>query len=51
MIRIVPRWLGPFTRTRPSRSTLAALLCVAVALLSYGLLVAYESGARMASVH
>jgi hypothetical protein len=48
MIRFTPRWPFSFATSlakvpRPSRSTIAALVCAAVALLSYLALVSYES--------
>jgi hypothetical protein len=44
MIRINLRWPMAFAKTaRPSRSTIAAVVCAAVALLSYLALVSYES--------
>ena len=41
MTRFIPRW--PLAFAKPSRSTLVATGCAAVALLSFVALVAYDS--------
>jgi len=46
MSRFIPRW--PTVRDRVSAPMMAAVLCIAVALLSYLALVAYESEAHAA---